>query len=684
LIQGLNLIPGNETTTKKAKVQKQILKNLSGEIKKGEMTAIMGASGSGKTTLINFLTSRSTRGSTLFYDGELLVNGFPVGDLTPLKNIIGFVPQEDTVVREASIKENFEMYGKYRQVKHLEKRVNENIKALDLEHCQDTIVGDEFQRGISGGELKRTSIGIELMSHPEILFLDEPTTGLDAKTALDIVTHLRKLCQTRGMGIVAVIHQPRPEILSLFDQVLVLSDGNLIFDGTLKEIETKLTDQGYQLTQFETSVDFLMKLIDIHQIKTNLAKHFDLHEAEIELLAHLVLKERIEALTLAEERHNMSKRSTIISQSIDKKRSIPFKEESVKSELLRNFSETRSTRIEDALDPELLNKFSKSKNQKHSMFVQFWILIVYYIKFFVRKRTNLYLMVAQQMVTLVLIYFIFRNLGDPTDDTIVALQNRFGLFAVMSMYGFFSGFWSDVIVFVAKRKLFHRDQEGRYYDELPYFMANQFYTFPFYTILMFVVSTFFFFMFPLNFDPDLISNWFYFFYFVYVGGFVSGASLGSVIAVLSDRVQEITAIMAFIIPPLTIATGYYCNIKSSTIFIQIFAYTSPSRFSYQGLLINEFMNHKKYTDTCMTYVDCDTNPSGRCRVPLDDDHKSSCDPIQVMDFYQMSRWSNLVYLLVLCVFYRFLGYLIFKLRNRPKLPKYKKLSVKNNSSVGIN
>lgn len=645
------------------------------------MTAIMGASGSGKTTLINFLTSRSTRGSTILYDGELLVNGVPVGDLSPLKNIIGFVPQEDTVVREATIKENFEMYGRYRGVKNLGKRVQDNIEALDLDHCKETIVGDEFQRGISGGELKRTSIGIELMSHPEILFLDEPTTGLDANTALDIVSHLRKLCVTRGMGIVAVIHQPRPEILAQFDQVLVLSDGNLIFDGTLEEIETKLINLGYSLPKFETSVDFLMKLIDIHQIKTNLAKNFDLNEGKIQVLANLVLQERIESITLAEEKFNMSKRSTIL-DSIDRKLSLPMKEESVKSHLIESVSEYRSTKIEDALDPELMLKYSQSKNQKHSLVVQFWILLVYYIRFFVRKRTNLYLMVAQQMVTLVLIYFIFRNLGNPTDDTIVALQNRFGLFAVMSMYGFFSGFWSDVIVFVAKRKLFHRDQEGRYYDEFPYFMANQFYTFPFYTVLMFVVSTFFFFMFPLNFEPDLVANWFYFFYFVYVGGFVSGASLGSVIAVLSDRVQEITAIMAFIIPPLTIATGYYCNIKSSTIFIQIFAYTSPSRFSYQGLLINEFMNHEKYTDTCMTYVDC---PTGRCRVPIDEDHRDSCDPIKVMDFYQMSRWSNLVYLVVLCIFYRLLGYLIFKFRNRPVLPKYQKLRNKNrNWSVPVN
>ena len=639
------------------------------------MTAIMGASGSGKTTLINFLTSRSTRGSKILYDGKLLLNGATVQDLSPLKNIIGFVPQEDIVNREASIRENFEMYGKYRKIKNFKKRVEENISALDLNHCKDTIVGDEFRRGISGGELKRTSIGIELMSDPEILFLDEPTTGLDANTALDIVFHLRKLCNSRKMGIVAVIHQPRPEILEQFDQIIVLSDGKIIFDGTLDQIDNKLLELNYELPKFETSVDFLMKLIDIHQIKTNLAKNFDLPEADIQTLANLVLHERVESFTEAEMSNLKSKRSTIL-DSIDRRGSLPLLDESIRSTLLDSVSENRESELKDVLNQELLTKISQSKNQKRNLFVQFWILLMYYIKFFVRKKTNLYLMVAQQMVTLFLIYFIFKNLGDPTKDTIVALQNRFGLFAVMSMYGFFSGFWSDVIVFVSKRKLFHRDQEGRYYDELPYFMANQFYTFPFYTVLMFVVSTFFFFWFPLNFEPSVVGNWFYFFFFVYVGGFVSGASLGSVIAVLSDRVQEITAIMAFIIPPLTIATGYYCNIKSSTIFIKIFAYTSPSRFSYQGLLINEFLNAHLYTDSCVTYVDCDTNPSGRCQVHVDAAHADNCDPVKVMDFYQMTRLENLIYLLILCVFYRLLGYLIFKFRNRPILPKFQKLEAK--------
>jgi ABC-type multidrug transport system ATPase subunit len=76
-------------------------------------------------------------------------------------------------------------------------------------------VGNELIRGVSGGERKRTSIGVELLTNPSMLFLDEPTTGLDSSTALDIVQHLKHLA-TQGVNVVSTIHQPSSEIFDSF------------------------------------------------------------------------------------------------------------------------------------------------------------------------------------------------------------------------------------------------------------------------------------------------------------------------------------------------------------------------------------------------------------------------------------------------------------------------------------
>ena len=104
----------------------------------------------------------------------------------------------------------------------IESRVSSLIKALHLEACKDTHVGDVLKRGISGGERKRTSIGYELITNPSVLFLDEPTSGLDSVSALKVIELLRPAAQ-RGMTILATIHQPSSKIFNCFDRVMVLS-----------------------------------------------------------------------------------------------------------------------------------------------------------------------------------------------------------------------------------------------------------------------------------------------------------------------------------------------------------------------------------------------------------------------------------------------------------------------------
>ena len=88
-----------------------------------------------------------------------------------------------------------------------EERVNEIIKNLGLEKCRNTWIGDTRIRGISGGEKKRTSIGLELLINPSIIFLDEPTTGLDSTTSLNLIKFLNKLAK-QGRTVISTIHQP--------------------------------------------------------------------------------------------------------------------------------------------------------------------------------------------------------------------------------------------------------------------------------------------------------------------------------------------------------------------------------------------------------------------------------------------------------------------------------------------
>ena len=113
--------------------------------------------------------------------------------------------------------------------------VEEVILELGLKECADTRVGDGFKKGgCSGGERRRVSIGVQMLKNPSILFLDEPTTGLDATSAFHLVKTLKHLANT-GRNIITTIHQPRSDIFFLFDRLILLSGGRVAYTGPIGE-----------------------------------------------------------------------------------------------------------------------------------------------------------------------------------------------------------------------------------------------------------------------------------------------------------------------------------------------------------------------------------------------------------------------------------------------------------------
>ncbi len=153
----------------------------------------MGPSGAGKTSLLNILAQRVRR----FKADAILVNGKPV--TKSFRSLSAFVQQDDVLMGNLTVHEVL-TYAAFLRLpatvspKEKMQRVEDIIVELGLEKCRKTRVGfPGLSKGISGGERKRLSIGVELLTSPSILFLDEPTTGLDSKTALNIVQTIRKL-----------------------------------------------------------------------------------------------------------------------------------------------------------------------------------------------------------------------------------------------------------------------------------------------------------------------------------------------------------------------------------------------------------------------------------------------------------------------------------------------------------
>ncbi|KAJ8611883.1 hypothetical protein CTAYLR_005810 [Chrysophaeum taylorii] len=213
---------------------KVILDGVTGSFYRFKMSAIMGTSGAGKTTLIDLLAARRSLGKADL-EGKLQLGGAWPTDVVR-KRYTGFCEQQDTLVSVLTVRETFECTAELKcatSVTRQQKleRVGELIRELGLEAIADSVVGGATAttRGISGGQRKRVNIGNALITKPPILFLDEPTTGLDSATADDVLSVAASLARDGGRAVVATLHSPSSRAFRLFvDKVLCLGTGGRV------------------------------------------------------------------------------------------------------------------------------------------------------------------------------------------------------------------------------------------------------------------------------------------------------------------------------------------------------------------------------------------------------------------------------------------------------------------------
>ncbi|KAG8851333.1 hypothetical protein FRB96_009398 [Tulasnella sp. 330] len=239
----------------------KILDGITGTVKNGQVMAIMGASGAGKSTFLDILARKSKRGKVT---GEILVNGRQVADEEYTK-IMGFVDQEDTLMSTLTVYETV-LYSALlrlpRDMSYEAKkfRTLETMHELGILGIKDSRIGESGRRSISGGEKRRVSIACELVTSPSILFLDEPTSGLDAFNAFNVVESLVALAHDYNRTVVFTIHQPRSNIVSLFDQLVVLAQGKTVYAGEYAKCGQYFDSIGYPCPPGFNIADYLIDL----------------------------------------------------------------------------------------------------------------------------------------------------------------------------------------------------------------------------------------------------------------------------------------------------------------------------------------------------------------------------------------------------------------------------------------
>jgi ABC-type multidrug transport system ATPase subunit len=242
---------------------KQIVSNITGSVHPGELLAIMGASGAGKTSFLDILARKKKRG---LVTGDFWLNGEKVAD-DEFRSVIGFVDQDDTLMPTLTVHETILDSALLRLPKDMsraskEQKVEDVERQLGIYHIRHQMIGSEegSGRGISGGEKRRVGIACELVTSPSILFLDEPTSGLDAYNAFNVVECLVTLVKTYNRTVVFTIHQPRSNIVALFDQLMLLAEGRLVYSGPFSKCQSYFDSIGYACPPGFNIADYLIDL----------------------------------------------------------------------------------------------------------------------------------------------------------------------------------------------------------------------------------------------------------------------------------------------------------------------------------------------------------------------------------------------------------------------------------------
>ncbi|KAF8604728.1 hypothetical protein BDV93DRAFT_440195 [Ceratobasidium sp. AG-I] len=484
-----------------------ILTDICGGAQPGQVLAIMGASGAGKSTLLDILARKSKKGTV---GGEVLVNGSVVGN-DVFRGLVGFVDQEDTLMGTLTVYETVLYSALLRLPREMsleakKYRTLETIHELGLDAIKDSRIGEsgECRRSISGGEKRRVSIACELVTSPSILFLDEPTSGLDAYNAFNVIESLVALARDYKRTVIFTIHQPRSNIVSLFDHLILLAQGRVVYSGAYAQCQEYFEKIGHTCPAGFNIADYL---IDVtmhardekhisHRSSTTLSLSDNAADEETGLLRPQSTRSASEAQP--EEETELQTRPNSLSEG-----SSPTQQTATAG----NFIQRKSSQLFDALSSsprvdvpvvlppklaelvqtyadsnvaaELLSEVARLKQTggavlpesggrvRASWITQFRILSG-------RAFKNLYrdpaLLLAHYLssVGVALICALFYH--GVTND-IPGFQNRLGLFFfALALFGF--SCLSILGIFANERLLFMRERSNGYYSTLTYFSSK--------------------------------------------------------------------------------------------------------------------------------------------------------------------------------------------------------------------
>ncbi|KAM9237573.1 broad substrate specificity ATP-binding cassette transporter ABCG2 [Dugong dugon] len=588
-------------------VEKEILKDINGIMRPG-LNAILGPTGGGKSSLLDVLAARKDPHGL---SGDVLIDGAPRP--SNFKCNSGYVVQDDVVMGTLTVRENLQFSAALRlptTMKNREKneRINKIIQELGLEKVADSKVGTQFIRGVSGGERKRTSIGMELITDPSILFLDEPTTGLDSSTANAVLLLLKRMSK-QGRTIIFSIHQPRYSIFKLFDSLTLLASGRLMFHGPAQEALGYFASAGYNCEPYNNPADFFLDVINGDSSAVMLNRDEDSEPRGAEELSQ-------NGKTIMEKLAEFYAISTF-------------------------FRETKT---------ELDGLFRVQKKKKSSAFkeITYATSFCHQLRWITRRSLknllgNPQASIAQLIVTAILALIIGAIFyGIENDQT--GIQNRAGVLFFLTTNQCFNSV-SAVELFVVEKKLFIHEYISGYYRVSSYFfgkLASDLLPMRMLPSIIFTCIIYFL----LGLKPTAEAFFIMMFSLMMVA--YTASSMGLAVAAGQSVVSVATLLMTICFVFMMLFSGLLVNLRTIVPWLSWLQYFSIPRYGYVALQHNEFLGQHFCPDLNAT-----TNSTCNYAICTGEEYLTN----QGIDLSPWGLWRNHVALACMIIIFLTIAYL---------------------------
>ncbi|XP_035724544.1 ATP-binding cassette sub-family G member 1-like isoform X1 [Vespa mandarinia] len=518
-----------------ARERKTILRNISGDFRPGELTAIMGASGAGKTTLMDILAGFITSS----FDGSVIVNGTE-RNLVKFRRSSTYIMQDDNMQPFFTVEEAMLVAADLKltlKPRERLRRIEEILSVMGLKETRYTRIG-----ALSGGQKKRLAISLELINNPPIIFLDEPTSGLDSVTSKQCIRFLKQLA-LEGRTIICTIHQPSASLFNMIDHLYIIAGGYCVYTGGTHNLVPYLSSLGLHCPTHYNPADFIIEICN-----GDYGNH---------------LSKLVE--TVQNGKSNAWRSS--VNLSLNKAEEIIVTHMSASSKVLQQ----TNIRV-----PSFEVEYKHTTYYATGFWKQFHILLRRNAIKLLRDKILILTRISMHLFIALIVGAIFFRIGQ---DATYVLDN-FNLLFFNLMFLMFSAFSSTLITLPLELPILMREHFNRWYKLRSFYLANKFADFPvqltatcIYTLIVYFMSN------QILETKRLILYVLMCFVVTLVAqaiGFIIGAGL---------TVQNGVIFGPLIILPFTIFSGFFVHLTDAHPYLHWLFHISFLKYGFEGTMM---------------------------------------------------------------------------------------------------